>query len=62
MTDAEIADEYKKLHEKAVAGTGSYGIGKGGLDAKAAAFWLLVLIPLGWGIWITVQKAVALFG
>ena len=62
MTDAEIADEYKKLHEKAVVGSGPYGIHKGGLDAKAVAFWLLVLIPLGWGIWITVQKAVALFG
>ena len=62
MTDAEIADEYKKLHEKAVVRSGPYGIDKGGLDAKAVAFWLLVLIPLGWGIWITVQKAVALFG
>ena len=51
-----------QAHEKAATGTGSFGIGKGGLDAKAAAFWLLVLIPLGWGVWITIQKAVALFG
>jgi MFS family permease len=61
MTDAEIAEERKKLNETAAAGSGSYGIGKGGLDAKAVPFWLLVLIPLGWGIWVTVQKAITLF-
>ncbi|CAA2139686.1 OFA family MFS transporter [Hyphomicrobium sp. ghe19] len=63
MTDAEIAEERAKLHEKGGAkASGSFGIGKGGIDAKAVPFWLLVLIPLGWGIWITVQKTVALFG
>ena len=63
MTDAEIAEERAKLHEKGGAKvSGSFGIGKGGIDAKAVPFWLLVLIPLGWGIWITVQKTVALFG
>ena len=41
--------------------SGSFGIGKGGLDAKAALFWLFVGIPLAWGIWKTVQKAVVLF-
>ena len=54
--------KHKSCTRRLCAGTGSFGIGKGGLDAKAVAFWLLVLIPLGWGIWITVQKAVALFG
>ncbi|MFM7275644.1 MAG: MFS transporter, partial [Gammaproteobacteria bacterium] len=24
------------------------------------AFWLVVLLPLGWGIWKTVQKALAM--
>lgn len=63
MTDAEIAEERAKLHEKGGAkASGSFGIGKGGIDVKAVPFWLLVLIPLGWGIWITVQKTVALFG
>jgi MFS transporter len=61
MTDAHIAEERAKLRETAPAGSGSYGIGKGGLDAKAVPFWLLVLIPLGWGVWITVQKAFTLF-
>lgn len=62
MTDAEVAAEQAKLSAHAVkVETGSYGIGKGGLDAKAAAFWLLVGIPLAWGVWNTVVKAFALF-
>lgn len=27
-----------------------------------ALFWLYVLTPLGWGVWSTVKKALALFG
>ena len=62
MTDAELAEVRAQFHEKtAVKETGSFGIGKGGLDAKAVPFWLLVGIPLAWGVWVTVQKAVALF-
>ncbi|MBN8968485.1 MAG: OFA family MFS transporter [Rhizobiales bacterium] len=40
---------------------GSYGIGKGGLDAKAAMFWLLVGVPLAWGVWLTVLSAIRIF-
>jgi len=62
MTDAQIAEERARLHEKsATAASGSFGIGKGGFDAKAIPFWLLVGLPLAWGIWKTAQKAVALF-
>jgi MFS family permease len=62
MTDAELAAERAKLHEKAdVPTTGSFGIGTGGLDGKAAAFWLLVGIPLAWGVSKTVEKALVLF-
>ena len=43
------------------ARAGSFGIGKGGLDVKAALFWLLVGMPLAWGIWNTVEKALVLF-
>ena len=52
---------------QAQAGTGDgcdrlgVGIGMGGLDAKAALFWLFVGIPLAWGIWNTVEKALVLF-
>ncbi len=62
MTDEELAIERKKLHERAEEEvSGSYGIGRGGFDAKAAAFWLLVGIPLAWGVWETAAKAVVMF-
>ncbi len=41
--------------------TASSGIGMGGLDFKAVLFWLLVGIPLAWGVWNTVEKALVLF-
>src|SRR5664279_2593531 len=37
--------------------SGSFGIGRGGLDLKAALFWAFVGIPLAWGIWKTLQSA-----
>ena len=56
------ADEVAKLQAagSASAGatqSGSFGIGKGGLDAKAALFWLFVGIPLAWGVWKTLESA-----
>ena len=62
MSDAEVAAELAKLHEKTdTTKTGSFGIGKGGLDLKSGLFWLLVGIPLAWGVWNTVEKALVLF-
>jgi MFS family permease len=60
------ADEVARLQAasaKSAAGvqSGSFGIGKGGLDVKAALFWAFVGIPLAWGVWITLQSAVAIF-
>ena len=40
---------------------GSFGIGKGGLDAKAVAFWLFVGVPLAWGVYMTLLSAVKIF-
>ena len=40
---------------------GSFGIGKGGLDVKAALFWAFVGIPLAWGVWKTLESAVKIF-
>ncbi|MDE2377727.1 OFA family MFS transporter [Bradyrhizobium sp.] len=37
---------------------GSFGIGTGGLDARAALFWAFVGIPLAWGVWKTLESAV----
>jgi MFS family permease len=62
MSDAEVADYLAKLHEATgPVKTGSYGIGKGGLDLKAALFWLFVGVPLAWGVWNTFVKALVLF-
>ena len=59
MSEAEVA---KLQASSAAAGatvkTGSYGIGYGGLDAKAALFWAFVGIPLAWGVYKTLESAV----
>jgi MFS family permease len=62
MSDAEVTAVQAKLKSATTpAQSGSFGIGKGGLDGKAAAFWLLVGLPLTWGVWNTVEKALVLF-
>ena len=58
MVRPVIADPREDHHQDAQIG--SFSIGKGGLDAKAALFWLLVGIPLAWGIWNTVEKTLVL--
>jgi MFS family permease len=40
---------------------GSYGIAAWGMDWRVALAWLAVGIPLAWGIWITLEKALVLF-
>lgn len=57
-------EEVAALQAKGAAASttgGSYGIGKGGLDASTAAFWAFVGVPLAWGVWLTLQSAVAIF-
>ncbi len=62
MSDEEVAAEQAKLKSaSATTSTGSFGIGKGGLDFKAALFWSLVGVPLAWGIWETLVKALVFF-
>jgi MFS family permease len=39
----------------------SYGIGRGGFDAKAALAWATVGIPLAWGVWKTLENAAKIF-
>ncbi|HLL26782.1 MAG TPA: OFA family MFS transporter [Xanthobacteraceae bacterium] len=58
------ADQVAKLQAqgaKTSAASGSFGIGKGGLDLQAALFWAFVGIPLAWGVWITLQSAAKIF-
>jgi hypothetical protein len=40
---------------------GSFGIGRGGFDARAALFWAFVGVPLGWGVWKTLESAIKIF-
>jgi MFS family permease len=43
------------------AAGGSFGIGRGGLTAPALLAWACVGLPLAWGIYIALSKAVVLF-
>src|ERR1700726_1079855 len=47
MSDADLANLQTAAASPGVA-SGSFGIGRGGLDAKAALFWAFVGIPLAW--------------
>jgi MFS family permease len=59
MSEAEVAKLQAVSASADAAGPhGSYGIGFGGLDAKAALFWAFVGIPLAWGVWKTLESAV----
>ncbi|OCK60730.1 OFA family MFS transporter [Bradyrhizobium sp. LMTR 3] len=59
MSDAEVAKLQAATASAGSSGpSGSYGIGFGGLDAKAALFWAFVGIPLAWGVWKTLESAV----
>lgn len=62
MSDAEVAALQAKTAAANAGPTGSFGIGRGGLDAKAALAWAAVGIPLLWGVWVTVRSSLALFG
>lgn len=67
MTDEELAAERKLAHERAAAAdaasAASAAGGAGGPSSPALVFgfWLLVGIPLAWGVFKTLQKAVVLF-
>jgi MFS family permease len=61
MSDEEVARLQAKSAAAQFGPTGSFGIGKGGLDAKAALAWSAVGIPILWGVWVTLQKTAALF-
>ena len=61
MTDTELAAEKKLAHEQAApVKKGGSTVAIGG-SAIAAVAWLAVLIPIGYGVWSTIEKAWALF-
>ena len=61
MSEAEVARAQAAGKGDATIQHGSFGIGTGGLDSKAALFWLFVAIPLAWGVYKTLESAVKIF-
>ena len=65
MTDAELDAERKLAHDaavrSAVGGDAAAVSGRGSHRGLVLLFWLFVGIPLAWGIWVTVTKALVLF-
>ena len=59
MSEEEVAALQTKLKSRVEAVTST--LGSGGFDIKALLAWAAVGIPLAWGIWITLQKALVLF-
>jgi len=57
MSPEEVAKLQAATAAAGATTTGSFGIGKGGLDWQAALFWCFVGIPLAWGVWITLESA-----
>ena len=61
MGRAEVAALEVKGSVTTLESTGSFGIGRGGLDGAAVVAWLLVGLPILWGVWITLSKALIIF-
>jgi len=60
MSAEELAVEKKIAHEKVIV-AGDPGASTGGGKSVAIVMWLLVLVPISFGIWSTLQKAWILF-
>jgi hypothetical protein len=62
MTDGELATVSKGGGAAALNRAGDFGIGRGGLTPIAFLAWVAVGVPIAWGIWTTLTKALILFG
>ncbi|APH60275.1 OFA family MFS transporter [Granulibacter bethesdensis] len=60
MSEAELAS-LQVDGTKGSYATGSFGIGVGGFSAALILPWLIVGLPIAWGIWKTIIKAAPLF-
>jgi hypothetical protein len=63
MTDDQLREEQKlanDTHQHFVADVGALAH-EASHNGKVFLAWLAVWIPLGWGIWMTLQKAAVLF-
>ncbi len=61
MPDSEVAQIQARAQTFAAEHAGSYGIGRGGLDGKAALAWGVLAIPMLYGGWVTLGSALVLF-
>jgi MFS family permease len=64
MTDAQLEAERRIGHQRAAASGGAFAGGNGGAAVSPAVIlvsWMLVGIPLAWGVMSTLGKAAALF-
>jgi MFS family permease len=65
MTDNELAAERKLAHDaaarNAVGGDAGGVTGAGSHRGLVFLFWLFVGVPLAWGVWVTIEKALVLF-
>jgi len=61
MSDAELAAEKKLAHEKAAPAAKGKKAEVNRHAFVATLAWLAVLVPISYGIWMTLQKAWALF-
>ncbi|WP_290818019.1 OFA family MFS transporter [Ferrovibrio sp.] len=61
MSEQEVADMQAKVAVTATGPTGSFGIGRGGFDGRAALAWAIVGIPILWGVWTTLSNTFVLF-
>ncbi|MDP4021384.1 OFA family MFS transporter [Methylobacterium sp. NEAU 140] len=61
MKEADVAALEAKGAAVAGAPSGSFGIGRGGLTPMALAAWAVVGIPIAWGVWNTLSKALIIF-
>jgi MFS family permease len=62
MSEAEVAAAQGKAAAAAAIHGGSFGIGRGAIFRPVSLLaWTFVGVPLAWGVWTTLQKAVVLF-
>src|ERR1700736_5448948 len=62
MSEAEVAKlQAASAKSEAAIVKGSFGIGRGGIDIRALLFWAFVGVPLGWGVYKTLESAAKIF-
>ena len=61
MSDDDLATARALAAQNKAVTTGSFGIGRGGIDAVSLLAWAVALVPIAWGVWIVAAKLPVLF-